>query len=140
MSRHGSPYVVKHLAPMIGRPDSPKRVTVVYAAYSVEEALRFAREPTWVRGPAWVERRGAPASRRCQPDTLPPVENPARGGLVTERHERDNRPESRTADDSLKVKSPIIYPMETSRLVNYWGRRTVENPAENRSIARASRR
>jgi len=43
--RHDAPYVVKRLAPMIGRPESPRRIRVEHAAYTMAEAIDAARGP-----------------------------------------------------------------------------------------------
>lgn len=66
--RHDAPYLVKRYAPMMGRPDSPKRITVAHQAYTLDAALTFARmeqsaHPWRVRAPHWIERRGQKASR-----------------------------------------------------------------------------
>ncbi len=41
--RHDSPFLVKRYASMIGRPDSPRRVTVAACEYTLEDALATAR-------------------------------------------------------------------------------------------------
>lgn len=87
--RSDQPFIVKRLAPMIGRPDSPRRVTVQGGAYGMGEALELAREPArrrlalegmrareeggghpWIttkireleRTATWIERRGQPST------------------------------------------------------------------------------
>jgi hypothetical protein len=69
--RHDAPFLVKRYAPMIGRPDSVRRVTVGHQAYTLEAALEFARlnlsaTPWRAAGPVWIERRGRPATRRVK--------------------------------------------------------------------------
>lgn len=74
MSRHDAPLLVKRLAPPIGCPHLPPRVTVAYQAYSQAEALKWAthqaesiaaaRALYGVRVFLWIERRGRPATRR----------------------------------------------------------------------------
>ena len=66
--RYDAPFIVKRYAPMIGRPDSPKRVTVAHQAYTLDAALTFARlqlsETPWrLSGPCWIEKRGQSAMR-----------------------------------------------------------------------------
>jgi hypothetical protein len=60
--RCDAPFVVKHLAPIMDRPDRPRRASVAYQAYSVADALHWARPGSPARGPVWIERRGAPAT------------------------------------------------------------------------------
>jgi hypothetical protein len=69
--RHDAPFVVKRLAPMIGRPDSRRRITVAYQAYRLRDALDWIRgelaslalHPQRRRSAFWIERRGAKATR-----------------------------------------------------------------------------
>ena len=62
--RHDAPFLVKRYAPIIGRPDGPRRVAVEHQAYTLEAALEWARS-CWHAGqplgPRWIERRGQPA-------------------------------------------------------------------------------
>jgi hypothetical protein len=87
--RFDAPFVVKRLAPTIGRPGVGRRITIAHRAYSLAEALDYAREParrrralmatvareglggdTWQarsireleRTATWIERRGTSAS------------------------------------------------------------------------------
>jgi len=59
--RTDAPFLVKRYAPMMGRPESRRRVVVDYQAYSLEEALHHCRHLIWNKGARWVERRGQPA-------------------------------------------------------------------------------
>jgi hypothetical protein len=67
--RYDAPFLVKRFAPMMGRPDSKRRVTVAYQAYTVADAVKEAayerrRHQLQSRlGPAsfWIERRGQKA-------------------------------------------------------------------------------
>jgi hypothetical protein len=65
--KHQAPFVVKRLAPMIGRPESARRITVTYYASTLEAAIeaahgftrrRLALEGIRAReggaGPAWL--------------------------------------------------------------------------------------
>jgi hypothetical protein len=71
--RYDSPFVVKRLAPMMGRPNSPRRIVVAQQAYTLDEALQEAknerqpRPPFWPGYPCWIERRGQPATRKRGP-------------------------------------------------------------------------
>jgi hypothetical protein len=63
--RHDAPFLVKRYAPMIGRPDGPKRVTMAFQTYALAEAQRWAdteRQRAW-RAVFWIERRGQSATR-----------------------------------------------------------------------------
>lgn len=75
--KHDAPFLVKRYAPMIGRPDSPRRITIAYQAYTVGAALAWCRQERSYReleggtGVWWhrqavlyIERRGQPATRR----------------------------------------------------------------------------
>jgi hypothetical protein len=67
--RHDAPFLVKRFAPMIGRPNSPRRITVAHQAYTLDAALSFARlnlsPHAWKQqGPVWIERRGQSATRK----------------------------------------------------------------------------
>jgi hypothetical protein len=70
--RHDAPFLVKRLAPMMGRRDGPRRVTVAFNAYTIQSALvaagedqaRAARFPHW-RESFWIERRDQPATRKA---------------------------------------------------------------------------
>jgi hypothetical protein len=70
--RHDAPFLVKRFAPMIGRPESKRRITVAYQAYRLADAIEWARGEqehaercSWVRRPAlWIERRGQSAGVR----------------------------------------------------------------------------
>lgn len=67
--RYDAPFLVKRLAPMMGRPDSPKHVTVAHQAYTLKAAIEFARlqlgpSPWRQAGPCWIERRGQSAVRK----------------------------------------------------------------------------
>jgi hypothetical protein len=73
LMRYDAPFLVKRWAPIMGRPDGPRRISVVYQAYTLETAMHEAtyendrhRRQLVRLGPAahWIERRGAPASRR----------------------------------------------------------------------------
>lgn len=72
--RHDAPFLVKRYAPMIGRPDSKRRVTVAHQDYRLADALRSAREELafaarypWPRhAGAWIERRGQAATHGSQ--------------------------------------------------------------------------
>lgn len=67
--RYDAPFLVKRYAPMIGRPDSPRRITVAHQEYTLNNAivsargeLDFAARYPWRRhGGVWVERRGQSA-------------------------------------------------------------------------------
>jgi hypothetical protein len=69
--RHDAPFLVKRYAPMIGRPDSPKLVTIAFQGYSFDEVHRWAVAArqraldVWSTRQAvfWIERRGQPATR-----------------------------------------------------------------------------
>ena len=88
MSRTSAPFLVKRLAPRMGRPNSPRRVTIAHQCYSLATALEKARfgvehrrfleaararegDPHgWItntiavleRTAIWIERRGFPAA------------------------------------------------------------------------------
>lgn len=57
-----APFLVKRYAPMIGRPDSPKRITTAFYAYALDHAIAWAKLSGY--GRVWIEARRAPASRR----------------------------------------------------------------------------
>lgn len=40
--RHDAPFVVKRIGPMIGRPESARRIAVEHNAYTLAEALEYA--------------------------------------------------------------------------------------------------
>ncbi len=42
--KHQAPFLVKRLAPMIGRPESARRITVAYRASTLEAAITAARD------------------------------------------------------------------------------------------------
>jgi hypothetical protein len=83
--RYDAPILVKRLAPMVGRPTSPRRQAVAYQALSLADAERYLRElrqhdaywrqqalgptsyardeVTWRdRRALWIEKRGQPAT------------------------------------------------------------------------------
>lgn len=72
--RHGAPFLVKRFAPMMGRPDSARRIQLAHNAYSLSEALEWIqrerehidRVPYLTRPPFWIERRGSMASRPAE--------------------------------------------------------------------------
>ena len=58
-------FLVMRLAPMIGRPDSPRRIAVAYRASYLDEALSVARFCKRVPGEVrWIQRRDWPAHRK----------------------------------------------------------------------------
>jgi hypothetical protein len=69
--RHDALFLVKRWASLIGRPDSSRRLTVAYQAYTLATAQRWAADErqraldVWSRRRAvlWIERRGQPATR-----------------------------------------------------------------------------
>lgn len=73
--RHDAPFLVKRYAPMIGRPESARRITVAFQAYRLLDAhdwirgelLHISRAPWARRSAFWIERRGAPATKRGKP-------------------------------------------------------------------------
>ena len=72
MARHDAPFLIKRLAPMMGHPTGPRRVSVSGHAYTLEGAVEAAREEQaratrhrWLEA-YWVERRGQPATRRAR--------------------------------------------------------------------------
>jgi len=64
--RHGATFHVMKFAPPYGRPDQARRVTVAHHAYTLAEALAWAR--AWLkdvdRRPLWIARRDRPAHRQ----------------------------------------------------------------------------
>lgn len=65
--RYGAAFIVKRFAPMIGRPESPRRITVAHQTYTLVYALEFTAGDRWSgvkpKGPLWIEKRGQPATR-----------------------------------------------------------------------------
>jgi hypothetical protein len=63
----GAPYLVMRYSPMIGRPESPRRVDVACRCYTLVAALAAAGAGTpnihrWF----WIVKVGAPAHRRSK--------------------------------------------------------------------------
>jgi hypothetical protein len=78
--RYDAPFVVKRFAPMIGRPESPRRITIAYQAYTLSAAIEWCRQErtqeartagtgVWWHRPAvlFLERRGQSATRSRGP-------------------------------------------------------------------------
>jgi hypothetical protein len=70
--RYDAPYLVKRYGPMIGRPESARRISTAAQEYSVFEALSAAADLTMTsprpssrasRSAFWIEKRGQPATR-----------------------------------------------------------------------------
>lgn len=85
--RYDAPFIIMRLAPTIGRPHAPRRITVQARAYTLEDAMTSADGPArrrralqamftregdsyaWIskeiawlnRCATWIERSGAPA-------------------------------------------------------------------------------
>ena len=78
--RNDAPYLVKRYAPMMGRPESPRRIAVAFNAYTLESALKEARyerdrvaaQPRLQPASFWIERRGAVATRPMTDDQVSP--------------------------------------------------------------------
>jgi hypothetical protein len=62
--RRDAPFLVKGYGPLIGIPTSRSRITVLYQAYTLQEAHDWAQ---FNGGPCvWIDRREAPAWRRLR--------------------------------------------------------------------------
>ena len=72
--RYNATFLVKRYAPMIGRPESARRITIAAQEYSLRDALTAAADLTMTsprpasraaRSAYWIEKRGQPATRRA---------------------------------------------------------------------------
>jgi len=74
--KYDAPFLVKRYAPMIGRPESPRRITIAFQTYTLRAALEWCQDEQahaarqgagvwWSRAAVlYIERRGQPATRR----------------------------------------------------------------------------